>query len=220
MLHLLFVVGLLGLGSCGKQAAVNLHPNPQDTVPPLATPEAGVSSSPADSEAAPIAEVAPQGGYFLRATTSVQTAKGLVTFQPGTRLQLVGPGTYTTRGQTLALRDDQVTNDLKLVQQPTAIDPSVQTGLSRERQGPFSDEATVSPEVARQLSTDPQYRTLSNRAATIRSKIERVSRDASRIPNTNEKATPSASALKAEREKLEGELRAVTEEQTLLRKSK
>lgn len=220
MFHVLLAVGVLSLGSCRKQNVVNLTPNPHVTAPPIATPEAVVSPPLPNAEKAPIAAVARHKEYFLRAATSVQTAKGLVSFQPGTRLRQVGPGTYTAQGQTLTLRDDQVTDDLKLARQPTVTNQSVQTGLGRERQVPPSDLAPLSPEIARQLSADPQYQALSERATTIRSKIERVSREASRFPTTDEKAPPAATALKQEREKLEGELRAITEEQKLLRTSK
>jgi hypothetical protein len=220
MFHVLFAVGILSFGSCRKSPVVNLTPNLNDTAPPLATPEAVVPVPLPDAEPASTAAAAPHREYFLRAATSVQTANGRVSFPPGTRLQQVGPGTYTAQGQTLTLRNDQVTTDLKLVRQPTATDQSVQTGLGGGRQEPLSDLAPVSAETARQLSTDPQYQALSERAANLRSKIERVSREVSRIPNTTEKAAPTAAALKKEREKLEGELRAITEEQTLLRTSK
>lgn len=220
MLHVLFAVGVLSLGSCRKQTAGDALPNLKDTALPPATPEAVVSTSPADAETAPPKVSAPGGEYILRAATSVQSATGPVTFQPGTRLQQVGAGIYTAQGLTLTLRDDQVTNDLTHVRPSAVTNHSVQSGISREQKEPLLDAAPISPEIARQLSTDPQYQALSNRAANLRSKIERVSREASRIQNPNEKAAPTAAALKAEREKLEGELRAVTEEQTLLRTSK
>ena len=218
MLHVLLgVVGILSLGSCRKAPVANLTPEPQSPVSAAATPEP--SATPYDAEPAS-AGVVPQGAWFLRDTVSAQTANGLVTFPPGTRLQQGSPNTYTAQGHTLTLRDDQVTNDPALARDAQGTDKAVQTGTRSDRAGLGLELAPISPEPAQQLSTDPQYKALTERAAIVRSKIERVSRETSRLPNTDVKAAPNATTLKSERARLEEELQGITEQQNLLRRSK
>jgi len=217
LVPLFAVVALFVLGACRKAPVAN---HPPDAQAPVATPDALPSASLPDAQAAPAAAGTSHGVFFLRAAASVQTASGLVTFQPGTRLQQAGPNSYTARGQTLTLRDDQVTDYFKPARQTSASDSAAQIDTRRERKEPSPDLAPITPEVAREISTDPQYKALSERADVVRSKIERVSREASRLSNNDAKTAPAASALKKEREKLEGELQAITEQQNLLRKSK
>jgi hypothetical protein len=219
MLHVLLgVVGILSFGSCRKAPVANLMPEAQSPVSAAATPEALATPSTYDTESAPGA--ATSSDVFLRGTASAQSANGLVTFPAGSRLQQVGPNTYTVQGHTLTLRDDQVTHDPALARGAQGSDKAVQAGSRSERGGLGSELAPMSPETALQLSTDPQYKALTERAAVVRSKIERVSRETSRVPNSDAKAAPNTPTLKGERQRLEQELQGITEQQNLLRMSK
>ncbi|MGB8169492.1 MAG: hypothetical protein WCF18_18475, partial [Chthoniobacteraceae bacterium] len=126
--------GALTLAACKKQVAeVEMEPEPlaMATPVPIATP----------AQAKPVAVVtpspdplAPPGIFFLLQKASITTDDGIIGLKPGQGLRQVSPGNYEVNGQTIQLRDDQVTNNLRIAQQLAAADASAQAALRQAMQ--------------------------------------------------------------------------------------
>ena len=78
--------------------------------------------------------MAPEGVYYLLTKASVVTDDGIIGLNPGSKLQRKEPGVYTTAaGQNVQLRDDQVTNNLRLAGLAMQSDAAAQASLRSER---------------------------------------------------------------------------------------
>ena len=97
--------------------------------PPVATPEPNY--------------FAPPGIYFLIASAAVETPDGIVGLKPGTRVQKVEPGKYTADGHQLALRDSQVTNDMRIAQRVAGADQAAQAALRQSMQAAAAQAAKI-----------------------------------------------------------------------------
>jgi hypothetical protein len=60
---------------------------------------------------------------------SIETDSGFHGINPGARLRLVAPGKYSIGGQTIDLRDDEVTNDAGIARQMAGADAARMTVL-------------------------------------------------------------------------------------------
>jgi hypothetical protein len=132
------------VAGCKKPIAEN-PPEPPDsevaaltpaTPPPLAAPAVPEATTPPD-------HLAPPGVYFLLGKASVETDSGIIGLRPGARIQETGPGEYASvEGHKLPLRPDQVTNDLRIVQQIIGADAAAQNAL-RQMQAQQAVRPTV-----------------------------------------------------------------------------
>ena len=111
-------------------------------------------------------QLAPPGTFFLLAKVSIETADGIAGVVPGTQLHKVSPGLYEDlQKNRLTLRDDQVTNDLRLARQARGADASTQTAIAqaalarqqaehaRQLQKPAQAAATAPPPSAPPAAT-------------------------------------------------------------------
>ena len=102
----------------------------QKSTPPEET-LAEATPAPANAPTAALAapELAPPGVFFLIAQVSFETRNGISRLTPGKRLQRVRPGKYTADGHEVALRDDQVTNDLAFARAVAEDDARAQSAI-------------------------------------------------------------------------------------------
>ena len=146
----LLVVG--SLAACKKPVAEESEPAAQTAE---ATP-APASAAPRPPIAAATPEpnyFAPPGVYFLVAAVSVETAEGIVGLKPGTRLQKTAAGKYTADGHQLELRDQQVTNDLRVAQRVVGADQAVQAAIRKSMQAAEAAAAARIAAVATPVAT-------------------------------------------------------------------
>ncbi|HEX8309780.1 MAG TPA: hypothetical protein VF614_00585 [Chthoniobacteraceae bacterium] len=131
---------LIYLVACDKPQSAKETPAPapeiaQATPAPEKKPEpapAPVVEEPI-AQAAPAApdpkQFAPAGVFFLVTAASVETDSGIVGLKPGQRLQQTAPGQYTADGNQLTLRDDQVTNDLRVAARASGMNAASEAAL-------------------------------------------------------------------------------------------
>lgn len=138
----------LALAACDKKPIAEAPP---PTIP-AATPPTVVPSTPPPATPEPVAVTtpapnyfAPDGVYFLLEPTSVETPEGVSGLKPGTRLQRIGSGKYSTSGHEIALRDDQVTNDLRIAQRIAGADAAAQAALRRAMAADTTAPAPLPP---------------------------------------------------------------------------
>lgn len=138
---------IVAVAGCQKPAANN-----EESTPPVETPREPVVQSQPSAPALPTTptpakepvvaavaaatpeppQLAPPGTYFLLAKVSVETADGIVGVVPGTELHEVSPGIYQdAQKNQLTLRNDQVTNDLRLARQARGADANGQAAIAR-----------------------------------------------------------------------------------------
>jgi hypothetical protein len=110
--------------------------------------------------------LAPPGVFYLLQPVSITTTDGIVGLKPGRILQQISPGTYTVEGHTIQLRDDQVTNNLRIAGQYAAAANSAQAAIRQNLQQSAARQAAAVAE-----AQAIQQRTSGNRnaAATPRS---------------------------------------------------
>lgn len=154
----------LSLASCKRPIAEE----EEEPAPPVAV----ATRPPATPTPPPVAAAtpkpnyfAPPGVYFLIAGISVETPEGIAGVKAGTRLQKIGAGKYTADGRTLELRDQQVTNDLRIAQRIIGADQAAQAAIRRtiqqaeatrvETAAAATPKATPNTIVARGTSTAP-----------------------------------------------------------------
>ncbi len=141
------------LTSCRKPAAqVAAAPEPDPL--PVATPAptaAPVRSTPIAVATPAPDPVAPPGIFFLLQNVSITTDDGIIGLKPGQGLRQVSPGSYEVNGQTVQLRDNQVTNNLRIARQYAAADAAVQAALRQARQ----PAPTVAPATAANSTVIP-----------------------------------------------------------------
>ena len=131
---------LLTLFACEKSKTSTAAPAdapayvPEQSVSaPVAEVAVVTPATPAPSTPAPD-PIAPDGVFYLLAKASVVTDDGILGLNPGSKLQRKEPGTYiTAAGQAITLRDDQVTNNLRLAGLAAQSDAAVQAALRNER---------------------------------------------------------------------------------------
>jgi hypothetical protein len=97
--------------------------------------------------------LAPPGIFFLVQKASITTDDGIIGLKPGQGLRLVTAGTYEADGQTVRLRDDQVTNNLRLARQAAAADAASQAALRQALPLPASRPPTPAPGLAASSAT-------------------------------------------------------------------
>jgi hypothetical protein len=127
-------VSAAGLNSC-RRATPEAAPEPPPVV--VATPFPATTPAVATPiAAAPPAQdpLAPPGIFFLLQKTSITTDDGIVGLKPGQSLRQVGPGTYEANGQTVQLRENQVTNNLRIARQFATADAVTQAALRQTLQ--------------------------------------------------------------------------------------
>ena len=119
------------LAACSKKPSVERvedAPEPvkvAESTPAPATPAA----TPAVAEVPPD-PLAPEGVFFLLAKASVMTDDGIVGLPPGTKVTKVEAGSYKDdQGRTLSLKDEQVTNNLRLAKEAAGADGRAQAAL-------------------------------------------------------------------------------------------
>jgi hypothetical protein len=126
--------GATTLTSCKKPIAeVETEPEPI----PVATPAPVVTPAPATpiAVATPSPDpLAPPGIFFLLQKASITTDDGIVGLKPGQGLRQVSPGNYEVNGHTVQLRDDQVTNNLRIARQYASADAAAQAALRQALQ--------------------------------------------------------------------------------------
>jgi hypothetical protein len=122
------------LVSC-KQPVAEAPPAPEpapEPPPPVATP---APATPIAVAPTPVPDpLAPPGVFILLQKASITSDDGIVGLKPGTVLRQVSPGTYSVDGREVTLRDDQVTNNLRIAAQYTAADASAQAAIRQTRQ--------------------------------------------------------------------------------------
>jgi hypothetical protein len=154
---LLLAAALLGLASCKKPAVdVAVEPEP---VPVAAATPAPATPPPIKPLAAitPVPELlAPPGIYFLIQKASIVTDDGIIGLKPGQGLRQVSPGTYEANGQTVQLRDDQVTNNLRIARKFAAADAASQTALRQALHPPPPKAPAATPVAVAVSATPPQ----------------------------------------------------------------
>lgn len=141
------VAMVVTMAGCQKPTAENEESTPPMEAPrepvvqaPAAVPAVPTPPAPANAPAvAAVAtatpeppQLAPPGTFFLLAKVSLETADGIVGVLPGTELREVSPGTYVdAQKNQLTLRNDQVTNDLRLARQARGTDANGQAAIAR-----------------------------------------------------------------------------------------
>ena len=141
----------LAFAACEKPSATSESaPEPESRPPPptvAANPPAAApavaapAATPAPAPPAP--ELAPPGVVFLIAPASLETSEGILGLKPGQQLKLVRPGTYSADGHELALREDQVTNDLAFARAVAAEDARTQAAIRSRLAGPATKAGTA-----------------------------------------------------------------------------
>ncbi len=139
------------LTSCRKPAAeVAAEPEPLPVPSPVPT-AAPVRSTPIAVATPAPDPVAPPGIFFLLQNVSITTDDGIIGLKPGQGLRQVSPGSYEVNGQTVQLRDNQVTNNLRIARQYAAADAAAQAALRQARQ----PAPTVAPATAANSTVIP-----------------------------------------------------------------
>ena len=166
-LALLALVASIGsLASCKKpDAETAAEPEPQAL--PAAPPAPTATPAPATpiAVATPLPDpLAPPGIFFLLQKASITTDDGIVGLKPGQGLRQVGPGTYEVNGQTVQLRNDQVTNNLRIARQYAAADAATQAALRQAMQPP-PPRAPAPSTTTVSISATPTPRPISRPAA-------------------------------------------------------
>src|SRR5690349_3279183 len=91
----------------GESQTAETTPEPESTPPPAA-PKAEVATA-----TPPPKQFAPDGIYFLRVATRVETDADILGIKRGSQLTKIDEQTYqTAQGDKVKLSPDQVTNDL------------------------------------------------------------------------------------------------------------
>ena len=135
---LALLIFAFAFAACEKPSATTESaPEPESRPPPPAVaanppaavqpPVAAPAATPAPAPPAP--ELAPPGVFFLIAPASLETSEGILGLKPGQQLKLVRPGAYSADGHELALREDQVTNDLAFARAVAAEDARSQAAI-------------------------------------------------------------------------------------------
>ena len=146
----------LAFAACEKPSATSESAPEPESRPPLPAvaanppaaaqqPVAALAATPAPAPPAP--ELAPPGVVFLIAPASLETPEGILGLKPGQQLKLVRPGTYSADGHELALREDQVTNDLAFARAVAAEDARTQAAIRSRLAGPAA-KASAAASVA------------------------------------------------------------------------
>jgi hypothetical protein len=149
------IAAMIALASCKKPVAEEVVETPP---PPVATPAAVVTTTPVPVR--PVAALtpapdplAPPGIFFLLQKASITTEDGIVGLRPGQTLRQVAPGTYEVGGQTVQLRDDQVTNNLRIARQYATADATSQAALRHALQAANAPRATPSATTAANVAS-------------------------------------------------------------------
>ncbi len=123
----------LSLAACQKpvaEVAPEATPEPGPASVATSTPKPEAPATPVAVSATPDDPLATEGVFFLLAKASVTTEDGIIGVPPGTRVQLVSAGQYRDdEGHALALRDDQVTNNLRRARAAAGADAKAQAAL-------------------------------------------------------------------------------------------
>lgn len=149
--------GVLAFTSCKRPTPeVTSAPEPLPAATPIAvatpapfTPIAVATPSPDP--------LAPPGIFFLIQKASITTDEGIIGLKPGQGVRQVSPGHYEVHGQTIELRDDQVTNNLRIARQFATADAATQAAWQKALRTPHS-AATTGPansSAAASTSTPP-----------------------------------------------------------------
>lgn len=164
-LALLALVASIGsLASCKKpDAETAAEPEPQAL--PAAPPSYGnACASHADRRRHTAARSARAARDLLPQKASITTDDGIVGLKPGQGLRQIGPGTYEVNGQTVQLRNDQVTNNLRIARQYAAADAATQAALRQAMQPP-PPRAPAPSTTTVSISATPTPRPISRPAA-------------------------------------------------------
>ena len=92
-------------------------------VTPPAPPSAVVDAAP---------HFAPEGVFFLTTGKSIETASGIVGFPAGTEVRKQPNGLFTLGQRSMALRADEVTNDLRVVGQIAGANEAAQAARATQ----------------------------------------------------------------------------------------
>ena len=135
--------GVATLTSC-KPSKPEVTAEPEPLAPPPPAPAATPAPTMPIAAATPAPDpLAPPGIFFLLQKASITTDEGIVGLKPGQGLRQVGPGTYEVNGRTMQLRDDQVTNNLRIARQFAAADVATQTARRQAVQPKTTPSALV-----------------------------------------------------------------------------
>lgn len=135
----LLILSLI-FAACEKPPATSESaPEPESRPAPPAVAanlSAASASAATPAPATPAPELAPPGVFFLIAPASLETSEGILGLKPGQQLKLVRPGTYSADGHEIALREDQVTNDMGFARAVAAEDSRTQAAIRSRLAGP------------------------------------------------------------------------------------
>ncbi len=151
------------VGGCSKPAAITTpEPTPEPAPVVVAPPPAPAQPPPVavavavETAEPPARNLAPDGIFFLLVRKSIETESGFQGVAPGARLKFAAPGMYEIEGQKIALRDDEVTNDLDIARQIAGADAAAQQAL-RQRSASEAAKARAL-QLAREAQTGPAPR--------------------------------------------------------------
>lgn len=148
------IFGASLLTSCQKpEAEVVAESDPP--APSVAPPAPAATPAPATpmAVATPLPDpLAPPGIFFLLQKASITTDDGIIGLKPGQALRQVSPGTYEVNGHTVQLRDDHVTNNLRIARHYAAADAATQAARRQALQ-PAPTRAPVSSTAPVAVST-------------------------------------------------------------------
>jgi len=135
MNRIALLLSLLAFGWTGCQRTEPASETEAETPPEAAaTPEASQTAevAPPPATAPETPQFAPEGVFFLLTPKSIESADGVVGFPAGTEIRKQADGTFLVGRQTMALRPDEVTNDLRVVRQIAAANQAAQTARAAQ----------------------------------------------------------------------------------------
>lgn len=125
----------LAFASCQKPTAEIQRTDDVSATPvpaPVSTPAPPAVIATAPPTAPPSPELAPPGIFYLLAAVRVETDSGVTGLPPGTGVKFVREGIYLSSAGEVALRPDQITNNLATARQARDAERLKQVALRTE----------------------------------------------------------------------------------------
>ena len=228
---------VVAFSACQKKASepsASEAEQPAATPPPVAataTPAPAPAPAPESAPAAPATpappRLAPPGVYFLVTAVTVATDAGVTGLPPGTRVVRQPDGRFLANGQQIALRPEQITNDLNVAEKVASTDRAAQASI-RQTLAPSRPAATpaaaATPKRKGRFDPDPaeearnaQYAALEKRLNAKEVELGRLRDELGKLSNQDPKRSPAAYRLHNQINALEAEARQIRDEHARVR---
>ena len=201
-----------------------------ETPPPVVV-ETPVPATPAPATPAPatppppISEVAtpppnyfaPEGVFYLVRAVSVESDSGLVGLKPGTKVVRQPDGSFRTDEHTLKLAPDQITNDLRVLQQVSGADAAAQAALRRQATSSAPAPKTTTPKPTKG-DVNARLKEIASERAVAHAEQDKLVVQINRLGQqlNAAKTSPNAANWEKERAGLQSQLATVKEKLRVL----